>query len=118
VLPTVLDFAGIDDPVKRDGISLKPRLAEGTPIERKGVRIEYKEEPDRIRYKCWVTEQWKLAVYLGESFGELYDLQNDPGEKHNLFDVPEYREVKTRLLVELLNDMERSEPVCARPSRA
>ncbi|CAG7648022.1 Arylsulfatase [Paenibacillus solanacearum] len=119
ILPTVLDFARIEDRTKRDGLSLKDRLQGNVPaLDRKGVRIEFKEEPDRIRFKCWVTPEWKLAVYLGEPFGELYDLVHDPGEMHNLFDVPEYQAVKARLLIELLNDLERSEPVHMRPCRA
>jgi arylsulfatase A-like enzyme len=81
LLPPILDFAGIRDTFRRDGISLKRLLQEGTAPERSGVRIEYKEEPDRIRYKAWVTKEWKLAVYPGERFGELYDLRNDTGEK-------------------------------------
>jgi arylsulfatase A-like enzyme len=109
--PTILDFAGLEHPLRKDGDSLKDRLQLGQPLLRNGVRIEYKEEPDRIRFKCWVTPEWKLAVYLGENFGELYDLRNDPGEKHNLFNDPSSQEVKNRLLIELLNDMERSEPV-------
>ncbi|GGD72442.1 sulfatase family protein [Paenibacillus nasutitermitis] len=117
LLPTILDFAAIEDHVKRDGISLKPRLADGELLSRSGVRIEYKEEPDRIRYKCWVKAEWKLAVYLGEIFGELYHLQEDPGEKHNLFHLPEYQSIKLELMMELLNDMERSEPVNRRSSR-
>lgn len=118
LLPTILDFAEIEDPVKRDGISLKKRLQKGMPVDRKGVRIEYKEEPDRIRFKCWVTREWKLAVYLGETFGELYDLKKDPSEKHNLFDDPAYQSIKAKLLTEMINDMERSEPVSVRPCRA
>ncbi len=117
ILPTILDFTGIPDPIRRDGISLKGRLQGQEPILRTGVRIEYKEEPDRIRFKCWVTPEWKLAIYLGESFGELYNLENDPGEKNNLFYHPDYQNVKNRLLIELLNDMERSEPVSERPCR-
>jgi arylsulfatase A-like enzyme len=118
IVPTLLDFAGIEDGMKRDGISLKPRLQDGGVLERKGVRIEFKEEPDRIRFKCWVTPEWKLAVYNGESFGELYDLKADPGEKVNRFHDPDYQSVKTQLLIEMLNDMERSEPVSIRPCRA
>lgn len=117
IMPTILDFTGIDDEVKRDGISLKRMLQKGQTLSRKGVRIEYKEEPDRIRYKCWVTTEWKLVVYLGETFGELYDLRDDPGEKNNLFDDPACLSIKYELLNELLNDMERSEPVSIRPSR-
>jgi arylsulfatase A-like enzyme len=118
LLPTILDFAGIQDEMKRDGLSLKSRLQDGEALKRKGVRIEFKEEPDRIRFKCWVTPEWKLAVYTGESFGELYHLATDPGEKHNLFELPEYQAIKAQLLIEMLNDMERSEPVSRRPCRA
>lgn len=117
IVPTVLDFAGLSDQVLRDGMSLKPRLQGSEPLKRSGVRIEYKEEPDRIRFKCWVTDEWKLAVYMGEDFGELYDRIRDPGEKYNLFHDSEFQEVKNRLILELLNDMERSEPVNERPSR-
>ncbi|WP_135556632.1 sulfatase family protein [Paenibacillus cymbidii] len=117
LLPTMLDFIGIADPVKRDGISLRAALERGEALPRPGVRIEYKEEPDRIRYKCWVTPQWKLAVYGGETFGELYDLQADPGEKRNLFASPDHAAVRQRLLTEMLADQERSEPVSIRPCR-
>ncbi|WJH34729.1 DUF4976 domain-containing protein [Paenibacillus sp. CC-CFT747] len=117
LLPTVLDYAGIPDTLRRDGISLKPLLEEERKLRRPGVRIEYKEEPDRIRYKAWVTPEWKLAVYLGESFGELYDLKNDPEEKINRFGDPNYGAVQLRLMTELLNDLERSEPVSGRESR-
>lgn len=117
LLPTILDFVGIQDDQQRDGISLKTMLESGEKIKRSGVRIEYKEEQDRIRYKCWVTKDWKLAIYLGESFGELYDLKNDPKEFCNLFDSPDHQAIKTKLLVEMLNDMERSEPLSKRESR-
>jgi arylsulfatase A-like enzyme len=117
LLPTVLEFAGIEDGYRRDGVSLKERLASGTPMERSGVRIEYKEEADRIRFKAWVTPDYKLAVYTGESFGELYDLKNDPQEFHNRFDDPEFQAIKAQLMAELLADMERTEPLSVRPCR-
>jgi arylsulfatase A-like enzyme len=117
IAPTILDFAEITDSTRRDGVSLKQLIRGGVTPKRHGVRVEYKEEPDRIRYKSWVTEDWKLAVYLGEEFGELYDLQNDPGEYSNLFHTPGYESTKNRLFTELINDMERSEPVCPRPTR-
>lgn len=117
LLPTIADYAQLESDVKRDGISLYQRLQQGTPLPRSGVRIEYKEEPDRIRYKCWVTAEWKLGVYLGETFGELYHLASDPGEIRNLFDDSSYEWIKLQLTKELLEDMERSEPVSRRPSR-
>lgn len=38
------------------------------------------------------TNRWKLNYYVGHG-GELYDLQNDPGEWNNLFGNPDYRSV-------------------------
>jgi len=117
LLPTLADFLNIQDTGRRDGISLKDRIQEGAKLPRSGVRMEYKEEPDRIRFKSWVTKEWKLAVYSGESFGELYDLKHDPGETCNLFDQPLYEQIQLKLYRELLEDMERSEPISRRPSR-
>jgi arylsulfatase A-like enzyme len=117
IAPTILDFAQIPDPIRRDGVSLKSRLQEGGVLERTGVRIEYKEEADRIRYKCWVTPEWKMAVYPGEAFGELYNLVQDPKEHHNLYDDPAMQEIKLKLLLAMVNDMERSEPLSERTCR-
>ena len=118
ILPTILDIAGIEDGERRDGISLRPRLrGEADRLPRPGVRAEYKEEPDRIRYKAWITPEWKLAVYSDEAWGELYDLTNDPHEWDNRFDDPDLAPVRERLLREILEDMERSEPLGSRNSR-
>jgi hypothetical protein len=37
----------------------------------------------------------------GKGPGELYDLTSDPVEKNNLYGVPEYVDVKTRLTAEI-----------------
>lgn len=114
--PTLLAYAGV--PVGRvDGVNLRPYLEAREPPERSGVRVEYKEEPDRLRYKAWVTERYKLVVYPREVFGELYDLTRDPHEHRNLFAEPDLLGVKAQLLTDLLVDHERSDPVSQRPSR-
>ena len=35
------------------------------------------------------SRDWKLVAYLGQSYGELYDLRSDPDELHNLYDAAE-----------------------------
>ena len=55
-------------------------------------------------------ERFKLNVYHrmadGESLeGELYDMENDPDETNNLWNNPEYAEVKMQLLQRLLDWM-------------
>ena len=42
--------------------------------------------------------QYKMAIYHGHDLGELYDLHTDPGEFYNLWDGPEYKDLKLKLL--------------------
>lgn len=48
------------------------------------------------------TERYKLIRFYGDGeFYELYDLENDPAELHNLYGQPEYDELADSLKVEL-----------------
>ena len=47
------------------------------------------------------TREWKLVHFLGEEFGQLFDLGADPGEVDNLWDRPEAEDQKQRLLAAL-----------------
>ncbi|MEZ5593410.1 MAG: hypothetical protein R3F53_22945 [Gammaproteobacteria bacterium] len=42
--------------------------------------------------------RYKSVVYHGLDLGEIYDLQNDPGEFDNLWDIPAAHELKCQLL--------------------
>ena len=99
LLPTVLDYAGLP-PAGCDGLSLRP-LLEGAAWTREAVCAEFMEEPDAVRYRCAVTKRWKLTVYDGEAFGELYDLAADPEEERNLFFDPAYASVIRELQAQL-----------------
>jgi hypothetical protein len=43
-------------------------------------------------------ERYKLCVYHGKGVGELYDLEIDPWEHNNLWDVPTETQIKNELL--------------------
>lgn len=43
-------------------------------------------------------ERYKLVVYHGHGLGELYDLQEDPWEFHNLWDDPGWGALKHELI--------------------
>ena len=42
--------------------------------------------------------RYKLITYHGHELGELFDLENDPNEFRNLWDDPEYAEVRFHLM--------------------
>jgi arylsulfatase A-like enzyme len=49
------------------------------------------------------TEKYKLSIYHDKDLGELYDLQEDPWEFEDLWDNPDYQEIKHRLIYESFN---------------
>jgi len=51
------------------------------------------------------TERYKLTVAHGHQFGELYDLEVDPGETTNLWDEPEYAGVRSDMMLRMVDRM-------------
>ena len=49
------------------------------------------------------TRHWKLVHYPGQLYGELYDLDTDPWELHNLYGKTEYRRIVSELRARLLD---------------
>jgi arylsulfatase A-like enzyme len=101
--PTVLELAGIKVPDWMQGHSLVPFM-KGTPPPtwRQDWLYEYYEYPgvEQVRPQRGVrTERYKLIHYFlpPEEF-ELYDLQEDPGELHNLADDSSYAKLKQSLM--------------------
>ena len=56
------------------------------------------------RVHTLVDRRWRLSVFDGVEWGELYDLEADPGEYHNRWDDPTASEVKARLIERLLRE--------------
>jgi len=106
IAPTILELAGITNPDWKDwvqGRSLVPFM-EGTPPTdwRKDWLYEYFEYPgnEQVRPQRGVrTDRYKLIHYfLPPQEFELYDLQEDPGELHNLYGDPRYAKLTKTLM--------------------
>lgn len=86
--PTMLDLAGIPVPAAMQGRSLKPLLEGTTPKDwRTEFFYEHHTKPDRIPPSEAVrTQRWKYIRWIEPNplVEELYDLESDPLEEHNL----------------------------------
>ena len=111
VLPTLLQVTG--EPPNR---SLPGRSLLEAPCRRGGF-AEYHgvggETVQSAPAYMWRTRRWKLILYFAEDLsqamnhtdqvrGELYDLEHDPHEWHNLFADERYAERREALTRELL----------------
>jgi arylsulfatase A-like enzyme len=103
IAPTILEVAGLKIPEWMQGRSLVPFFKGSEPATwRKDWLYEYYEYPEN-----WIrvlpnrgirTERYKLIhYYLEPEAFELYDLQEDPGELHNLYGKPENAQLVARL---------------------
>ena len=107
---SLLDRAGIEAPPGFHGMSLFEVL-EGRRAGRQRLLIEDEyqspllgfEKPPRLR--TVVSEGWRMTMYLDESWGELYDLVNDPGETKNLWNDRSASRVKSELTENLVSLM-------------
>ena len=96
IMPTLLDYAGIKIPKYVQGMSLRP-LLDGKKVEkwRHSFLFEYYVDdeypyagPTQLAVR---TDRYKYVDALPfEEMDELYDLQKDPGEMHNLINNPDY----------------------------
>jgi arylsulfatase A-like enzyme len=99
---TLLDLVGIKAPETMQGRSFLP-LARGQALSdwRKDWLYEYYEYPgfENVRPHRGVrTERYKyIHFFIDPQEYELYDLQTDPEENHNLYGKPGYEELTTRL---------------------
>ena len=87
MFPTLLELAGIDNPVLVDGVSLVPLLKDKSILER-SLYWHYPHygnqggDPSAIIRKG----NWKLIHYFEDGTNELYNLSLDIGETNNVFD--------------------------------
>ena len=121
--PTFLELAGAPVPEDIQGVSLLPLLKGEKPADwRKSLYYHFYEYPAEHMVKRHYgvrTERYKLNHFYNYiDVCELYDLQSDPSEMHNLYGQKEYEPVVTELKTELARLQEQyKDPVRFSPDR-
>ena len=103
LVPTVLDFAGVDGHIGLQGASFRHLLAKEDVPWRQWAFAE------SLNMKMLRTHEWKLIHYGSKPYSELYDLARDPLELDNLYDDPRWagqRFALTRQLADVLIESE------------
>jgi arylsulfatase A-like enzyme len=123
--PTFLTAAGLRVPGLMQGYDQLPSWCGGEdqapplaePVAQ-GVRraprdhviVENRHQPNVLNVRTYVDRRYKLTVHRGGSYGELFDLEDDPDEVNNLWDAPEAAALKAQLLHRALQYEIRREP--------
>lgn len=76
-----------------------------------GCVVENRHQPTTIDMKTYVSERYKITVYYKHDYGELFDLEHDPGELNNLCNNPDYSGLKSDLLLKLVHAEMGKEPI-------
>lgn len=113
LLPTMLDFAGIEQPDTLHGQSLRPVLQDPQATVNEQVFITFNRfaiNHDQFGsfypIRCVRNERYKLAINLLDT-DELYDLVEDPHETKNLINDPAHAEIRNDLHGRIVAEMER-----------
>lgn len=100
-LPTTfLAACGLPVPGAMQGVDQLPVWQGRVPAARRDVIVEHRHQPTRLSIRSFITDRYKLTVYRGHDYGELYDLRDDPRELHNRWDDPAYAPTRCQLLFE------------------
>lgn len=108
--PTFLAACEIPVPGAMQGVNQLGVWRGEAATAREDVIVEFRHQPTRVHLRTFITPRFKITVYRDQPYGELFDLENDPDERCNLWDNPEYREVKGELFRRFVNAELKREP--------
>lgn len=108
---TILTRAGVAPFWGMQGTDISPSLADPAAVGAPAVLIEEDghepalgfDGPARVR--TVITDRYRLSIYDGLDWGELYDLQNDPHEMTNIFDDPDCSALRQQMFELLARQM-------------
>ncbi|MBZ0291921.1 MAG: sulfatase-like hydrolase/transferase [Anaerolineae bacterium] len=105
---TLLSVCGIDSVPGMTGVDQSSVWLGERNAARDHVIVEDHHQPTTIHVKTYISQRYKFTAYYQHDYGEIFDLQNDPAETHNLWADESLR---ASLLEELLRaEIAKEEP--------
>ncbi|MHC4147469.1 MAG: sulfatase family protein [Planctomycetota bacterium] len=104
LLPTLTSIAGGAAPPNAEGKDLTPMLMDASGSVNDFTVVEC------TLVTSIITDRWKIGFHHFNGDGDLYDLDKDPHELRNLFDDPEYADVRRMLAAKLVKWRRRLSP--------
>lgn len=101
IAPTFLAAAGSAAPVHMTGLDQLPNWTEGRTVRSWSI-TENHHGTRHFHLRTYVNQRYKITVYRDGDEGELFDLQEDPGEVRNLWNEPAAVALKAELMHEFL----------------
>lgn len=96
IYPTVCELAGAPVPGRIDGRSFADVIAGKTKAARPELFFSYMGVQ-----RAWRDERWKIIRYPNVNVTQLFDLQSDPDEMHDLSQEPTQAPRREEMLVRL-----------------
>lgn len=106
-----LKAAGVEVPMAMTGVDQLDTWTGSAGSARDHTIVENRHQPTTIHVKTYVDNRYKLTVYYNHTYGELFDLEADPGEHNNLWDDPASQALKQDLLLKLIHAELGKEPL-------
>lgn len=102
VYPTLCDLVGIGIPGSIDGRSFRSVLNGTSAVHREGLLSAYRDVQRAYR-----DERWKIIRYPQVDVTQLFDLTNDPDERHNLAADPAHHP-RVEMMMRALQEHQRN----------
>ncbi len=104
-VPTIYEMLGVESPVKLPGKSFLPLLTGEAEKIRDYAFVHWDDYGFGI-----IGKEWKLTYFDCDGEGELYNLNEDPLEKNNLYNEPGLADKKEELMKLLMRWREKFGP--------
>ena len=112
-MPSICDWAGINVPGKRQGVSFRPIVENGSADKQHQPYIVTETSfAQTASTRGWMlrTSQYKYVLYdTGKNREQLYDMETDRGEMRNLAIEKKYADILRQIPAELLQNFVRGQ---------